>query len=389
MLDPPFCHILDPLARHSGSRSYASRMDFASSKRSTLGVEWELALIDPSTGDIAPHAKELLAAIDDPRFDKEFLRGMIELITGVHETTDAAVDELRGMRDRAVDEADRMGLALVGTGTHPTSRWRQQEQADDPRYRRVVEKAGDWGRRLIIFGVHNHVGVEDRAKAVPLLRTMLDKLPLILALSASSPFWQGVDTGFASHRTMLFQQLPTGGLPPMLVDWPEYERTLEDMLRAGVIDELGELRWDVRPSPEIGTIEVRVADGAPSIDDLAAVTALTHCLIEEASRDLDEGKAQLHLPYWLVKENKWRAARDGLEATVIVDEQGTLQRASDAIAEAADRLAPIAADLGATRSLGAVERVLASGGWPARQRAAFERGGLAAVMAELAEAMRA
>lgn len=364
-------------------------MDFAASRRSTLGIEWELALVDPQSGEIVPRAKELLTAIDDPRFDKEFLAGMIELITGVHDTTDAAVDELRGMRDTAVAAAERLGVAIVGTGTHPTSRWREQEQADDPRYRRVVQKAGDWGRRLIIFGVHNHIGVEHRDKAVPLLRTMLDRLPLILALSASSPFWQGLDTGFASHRTMLFQQLPTGGLPPMLVDWAEYERTLEDMLVAGVIDELGELRWDVRPSPSIGTIEVRVADGAPSVDDLGAVTALTHCLVEEASRALDAGQPQHHLPYWLVRENKWRAARDGLDATVIVDERGTLQGAREAIAEAADRLAPIARDLGASRSLDLVERVLEGGGSAARQRAAFDRGGHPAVLAELIEAMRA
>ena len=204
-------------------------MEFAESARSTLGVEWELAVVDPATGEMVPRAKELLEAIGDPRFDKEFLTSMVELITGVHETTDDAIDELRRMRDTAVDAADRLGVALVGAGTHPTSRWRDQQQADDPRYRRVIEKAGDWGRRLIIFGVHNHVGIEDRAKVVPLLRSMLDRLPLILALSASSPFWQGLDTGFASHRTMLFQQLPTGGLPPMLDDWDEYERTLDDM----------------------------------------------------------------------------------------------------------------------------------------------------------------
>lgn len=364
-------------------------MDFAASRRSTLGIEWELALVDPQSGEIVPRAKDLLSAIDDPRFDKEFLAGMIELITGVHGTTDEAIDELKAMRDTAVAAAERLGVAIVGTGTHPTSRWREQEQADDDRYRRVVQKAGDWGRRLIIFGVHNHVGIEHRDKAVPLLRSMLDRLPLILGLSASSPFWQGLDTGFASHRTMLFQQLPTGGLPPMLVDWQEYERTLADMLRAGVIDELGELRWDVRPSPSIGTLEVRIADGAPSIDNLAAVTALTHCLVEEASRALDAGEPQQHLPSWLVRENKWRAARDGLDATAIVDEQGTLQTVRDALGEAVERLAPVAADLGATRSLEAVTRVVEGGGSAARQRAAFERGGHPAVLAELIEAMRA
>lgn len=364
-------------------------MEFAASARSTLGVEWELALIDPSTGEIVPRAKELLAAIDDPRFDKEFLTGMIELITGVHATTDDAIDELKRMRDTACDVAARLDVALVGTGTHPTSRWREQAQGDDPRYRRVIEKAGEWGRRLIIFGVHNHVGVEDRDKVVPLLRTMLDRLPLILALSASSPYWQGLDTGFASHRTMLFQQLPTGGLPPMLVSWGEYERTLADMLTAGVIDELGELRWDIRPSPAIGTLEVRIADGAPSIDDLAAVTALTHCLIEEASRALDDGATLHHLPSWLVRENKWRAARDGLGATAIVDEQGTLQSVRDALGETVERLAPVAADLGAARSLAAVGRVVERGGSAAQQRAAFARGGHKAVLAELIDAMRA
>lgn len=364
-------------------------MKFASSPRSSLGVEWELAVVDPVSGAIVPRAKELLAAIDDKRFDKEFLAGMIELITGVHTSTDDAVDELRAMRDKACDAADRLGVALMGTGTHPTSKWREQSRGEDPRYERVVQKAGEWGRRLVIFGVHNHVGIEDRDKVVPLMRTMLDQLPLVLALSASSPYWQGLDTGFASHRTMLFQQLPTGGLPPMLFDWGEYERTLEDMLTAGVIDDIGEVRWDVRPSPAIGTLEMRVADGAPSIDDLAGVTALIHCLMEEGSRALDAGEPQRHLPSWLVRENKWRAARDGLDATVIVDEQGTLQSVRDAIGEAIERLAPIALDLGATRSLAATARVLERGGAAAQQRAAYARGGHDAVLAEMLEAMRA
>jgi carboxylate-amine ligase len=364
-------------------------MEFAPSARSTLGVEWELAVVDPATGEMVPRAEELLRAIGDRRFDHEFLTSMIELITGVHDTTDDAVDELRRMRDTAVEAAGRIGAALVGTGTHPTSQWRDQRQGDDPRYRRVIEKAGDWGRRLVIFGVHNHVGVEQRDKVVPLLRTMLDRLPLILALSASSPFWQGADTGYASHRTMLFQQLPTGGLPPMLEDWAEYERTLADMLRAGVIDDLAELRWDVRPSPTLGTLEVRIADGAPSIDDLAAVTALTHCLVEEASRALDAGHEPAHLPSWLVRENKLRSARDGLDATAIVDADGTLQPVRDALGDAVERLAPIAADLGATRSLAAVTRVVARGGSAALQRAAFARGGHRAVLDELLEQLRA
>ncbi|TXQ08288.1 carboxylate--amine ligase, partial [Escherichia coli] len=170
------------------------------------------------------------------------------------------------------------------------------------------------------------------------------------------------------HRTMLFQQLPTGGLPPMLGSWGEYERTLQDMLRAGVIDDLAELRRDVRPSPLLGTLAVRIADGAPSIDDLAAVTALIHCLVEEGSRALDAGEEPAHLPSWLVRENKLRAARDGLDATVIVDADGTLQPVREALGEAVERLAPIAADLGAARSLATVTRVLERGGSAALQR---------------------
>lgn len=364
-------------------------MEFAPSARSTLGVEWELAIVDPGSGSMVPRAKELLADLGDPRFDKEFLRAMIELITGVHRTTDAALDELRAMRDLACAAADRAGLALIGAGTHPDAPWAEQEQGDDPRYARVIAKAGDWGRRLVIFGVHTHIGVEDRHKAIPLQRAALDRLGLLLALSASSPFWQGDDTGFASHRTLLFRQLPTGGLPPVLRDWDEYARAIDDMLAGAVIEDHGELRWDVRPSPSLGTLEVRIADGAPSLDDLAGVSALTHCLLEEASRELDERGSLQHLPIWFVTENKWRAARDGLDAMLIVDADGTQQRAVDAIAEAVERLAPIARDLGAERSLGTVPRILASGGSAARQRRAFEAGGMPAVLDHLRESLRA
>lgn len=362
---------------------YSERMDFASSPRSTLGIEWEVALVDPDTRELVAGADPIISALDDPRIDHEFLENTIELISGVHTSTDAAIDEMRSLRDAVLLATESRGLGVIGSGTHPFSRWREQAAQPAERYQRMIKEQGSWGQRLVIFGLHNHIGVEDRRKVIPLLAAVLDHLPLILALSASSPFWQGADTQYASHRSMLFQQISTGGIPPELRDWDEYALVIDGMLSTGVVREVNELRWDVRPAPNWGTLEVRIADGAPSLEHVAGVTALTHCLVEEASRALDAEGEPHHVPRWLVRENKWRAARYGLDAEVVVSPGEAPRPARVLIDEAIDRLRPIAHDLGAEDSLDAAARVLANGGSAAQQRERFALGGCPAIVDDL------
>ena len=172
---------------------------------------------------------------------------------------------------------------------------------------------------MLIWGVHVHVGVR-REHAMPIVSALLKWYPHLQALSASSPIWAGTDTGYASNRAMMFQQLPTAGLPFQFETWTDFEAYAEDLLTTGVIEEIDEIRWDVRPAPQLGTVEVRVCDGVSTLTEMRALVALTHCLVVDLSDRLERGEKLPTMPPWHVQENKWRAARYGLDAWIILDE---------------------------------------------------------------------
>jgi len=224
---------------------------------------------------------------------------------------------------------------------------------------------------MVIFGVHVHVGLASADKAMPIVTSMLTWFPHLQALSASSPFWEGRDTDYASNRALLSQQLPTAGLPFHFWQWSEYEGYVEDLTRTGVIDGPADIRWDVRPSPALGTVEVRVCDGVPSLTELAALTALTQCLVVDLDRRLDNGETLPMMPPWHVQENKWRAARYGLGAEIILDAAGRERLVTDDLDDLFERLTPVARRLECEDELRAVseyphleldvERVIADG----------------------------
>lgn len=365
-------------------------MEFAASERSTLGVEWELCLVDTTSRELTPAAHGLIKTADDPRVTGEFMQNTIELITGVHRTVGEAVAELDELKTTLIDLAAPLGIAPIGPGTHPFSEWRTQVVNPEERYRHVTDRSGDWGRQLAIWGVHTHVGVEHCDKVVPIMHGVLAHYPLIHAISGSSPFWLGADTSFSSHRTMVFQQLPTGGLPPEVESWSDIERVCRDYLQTGIVDVLNEIRWDVRPAAHFGTVEVRIADGATRLDDLAAVTALTHVIVEHTSRLIDEGRPSERLPSWFVRENKWRASRYGLETIIIENAMGDERLVTEVLADKLDEWAPIARDLGCEREFASIEALIARGSSADRQRAVAARhgGDLVAVVDALVEELR-
>lgn len=277
-------------------------MIFHPSDQSTIGVEREVALIDPETRELASRADEVLALLqeqhpqvleaapDRAHITGEFLNNTVELVTGICRTPAEAADQLTQATGVLKDITDQLGLAFFSTGTHPFSRALDQKVVDKDRYLRVLDRSQFWGRRQIIYGVHVHTGVTARDKALPVLNGLTNFYPHLLALSASSPFWEGEDTGFASQRAQIFQQLPTSGLPFTFERWEDYEDYLNDLVVTGVIDDPSENRWDVRPVPKYGTVEMRAYDGLASIRDITALTAFTQCLVEWFSRQLDAGK---------------------------------------------------------------------------------------------------
>ena len=351
------------------------QIPFHSSERASLGVEWELQLIDPQTRELTSGATEILADItpagldEHPKAKHELLQSTIEIITGVCTTVAEAKADLAGTLAEVVAAADRRGLSVMCAGSHPFTRWDTQQISPKERYAQLVERMQWLARRLHIFGVHVHVGVRSPEKIIPIVNALARYLPHFLALSASSPFWAGCDTGLASARTKVFEGMPTGGLPHQLADWAEFEEYMDTLIRAGAIESVREVWWDVRPHPDFGTVELRVCDGLPTLDEIGAVAALAQCLVEKFDGEIDRGYTLPTPAEWVVRENKWRAVRYGLDAEIVVDEQGTVRPVREAITDLVEELAPTAKRLGCEAELADVRRVLASGGSAQRQRA--------------------
>lgn len=358
------------------------RFEFVPGGKSTIGVEWELALVDADTLELAPRAQRVLDGVDDPKagpIRREYLTDMIELVTGVHHRVDEAMDELRGHL-RHLQNLAGADTRLLGAGAHPISKAAEQQHFDFWRYNVVADRNGYWGRQMAIFGTHIHVGIDHRDKALPITYGLARFSPYFIALTGSSPFWEGVDSGYASQRTMIFQQLPTNGLPYPMDGWDEFEHYATELEEAGMITAPNEIRWDVRPST-FGTVENRVLDSVPTFAELGAMTALTQCLAEYMSRELDDGRGIARLPMWFMKENKWRAARYGLDTDVITPRVGQKVRPMrDGIEDWLNRLEPIAAELRCADELGFIAELLEHGPSYLRQRAA---GGPSAALRQL------
>ncbi|PJJ63624.1 glutamate--cysteine ligase [Compostimonas suwonensis] len=371
-------------------------IEFAQSERSTVGIEWEIALVDRASGDLVSVADEVLDALADddgtrhPRITNELLLNTVELVSDVHTEVGGAVADLLGQIDEVRTITDPLDVELMCAGTHPFGQWFDQKITDKERYHKLIDRTQWWGRNMMIWGIHVHVGIEERDKALPLLGGLLNYYPHLQALSASSPYWGGVNTGYASNRALMFQQLPTAGLPWQFGTWANYEEYVHDMMTTGVIDDYTEVRWDIRPSPQWGTVEMRACDGLSTPQEVGAVAALIQCLVEHMSTDLDDGREVPTMQPWFVRENKWRAARYGLDAEIILDAAGHERLVTEHIGELLDVLAPTARRLGCEKELGQVELILAQGASYQRQlRVAEQNGGsLQAVVSSLTHELR-
>ena len=292
---------------------------------------------------------------------------------------------------RVVPVADEMGVDLYGGGTHPFASWTRQQLTEGHRYEELINRTQWWGRQMLIWGVHVHVGLPAQERVMPVLSALLNHYPHLLALSASSPIWAGVDTGYASNRALMFQQLPTAGLPFQFQRWAEFEAFASDQLVTGVIDELSEIRWDLRPSIRNGTLENRVCDGVSDLDDLASLVALMHCLVVDLDTRAAAGETLPTMPPWHVQENKWRAARYGLDAIVVLDADCHERLVTDDLAELLVRLGPVAERLGCAAELAGVADITRRGASYQRQRAVAERtgGDLVAVVDSVVAELRA
>ncbi|WPF65888.1 MULTISPECIES: glutamate--cysteine ligase [unclassified Corynebacterium] len=349
---------------------------FERSPRPTLGVEWEVALIDPATYDLAHKAAEVIEIVErehpEVHLEREFLQNTVELVTGVCDTVPQAVAELAHDLHAVRDAAAQLGLRVWSSGSHPFSDFRENPVSVKGSYNEIIERTQYWGSQMLIWGIHVHVGISHEDRVWPIINAIMTKYPHLLALTASSPGWDGVDTGYASNRTMLYQQLPTAGMPYQFGSWREWEGYMHDQGISGVINHTGSMHFDVRPAPKWGTIEVRISDATSNLRELSAVVALTHCLVVHYDRMYERGEELPTLQPWHVAENKWRAARYGLDALVITSRQTDEAWVRDELRALVTELMPLAEELGCAEELALVEGILDRGAGYARQRALYQ-----------------
>ena len=319
------------------------RIFFNSSPNPTLGVEVELQILDNETFELASGAGEILSEFQDSLHVKEeLLDSIIEINTGICKNVSEVVADLTEYIQMASIVADSKGYSLASIATHPFSKWKEQSVTQSERYLHFLERMQWPLRRLLITGVHVHVGVESGEKAIAISNGLTRYIPMMIGLSANSPFFGGERTGLASTRTKIFEGLPTAGLPPLLKNYSEFQKFMRILQKAKSIDSIREVWWDIRPHPGFGTVEIRVFDSVPSIPEMANLAALTQCLVVALSEHYDDGSQLPLMDSWVLRENKWRATRYGLDADLIIDEMGHQQSLKSFILDTLDKLMPIA-----------------------------------------------
>lgn len=353
--------------------------NFARSPEPTLGVEWEVALVDPVTWDLVPRGAELIdvvrASHPSVHLEKEFLQNTVELVTGVCRTVPEAMGDLRASLSAVREAADSMDVRLWASGGHPFTDFRKNPVSAKESYSEIINRTQYWGQQMLLWGTHVHVGISHEERVWPIINALMTKYPHLLAISACSPGWEGLDTGYASNRTMLYQQLPTAGMPYQFENWEQWQSYMRDQAISGVINHTGSMHFDVRPASKWGTVEVRISDAASNLRELSAIVALTHCLVVHYDRMIDAGEKLPTLQPWHVAENKWRGARYGMDALVITSRETDERWIKDELVDLLVELAPLSEELGCARELQLVQEIIDSGAGYERQRRLYEETG--------------
>ena len=331
-----------------------SKIDFHHNDRPTVGIELELGLVDAKTMALSSSYGLLNARLiseghqdaEATQYKPELMQCVLEINTEVCETIGDADRDLTEKLGIVQSAADALGLRLWWGATHPFSQWTEQRITPDERYLQLVSLLQEMARRLVTFGLHVHVGVDTGDKAVMICDRIMRHLPTLLALSVSSPFWEGRITGLQSHRSKIMEGLPTAGLPTLMRNWSEYVWLVNHMIDTGFINTIREIWWDVRPHHNFGTVEVRICDMPGNLQDTLAIAAFIQCLVKALSDEIDQGTYQHDSHPMMVQQNKWRAARFGNRA-ILVDTY-TYQTApvAEVVDSMVEKLRPMAINLG-------------------------------------------
>src|SRR5437899_3205391 len=346
---------------------------FGQSEPYTLGVEEEYMLLDGESFDLVQHIDTVLAAISghelETHINPELMQSVLEIATPVCRTAGDVDRELRRLRAYVAGIASEDNLRVGSAGTHPFSLFERQRITARDRYRHLVDQMQYIARRELIFGLHIHVAVDDPEKAIHVVNGLLAHLSQFLALSASSPFWRGEPTGLASSRQMVFAAFPRSGPPPRFRDYNEYAEVVGQLEKTGCIADYTHIWWDIRLHPRFGTVEIRVCDAVTRVEDAVALAAYCQCLVKLYSERHAVGAEIPSYHRTLTTENKWLAARYGLEAPVMDLATGRRNRVpvSQLIRRTLTELEPHARELGCERELQGIAQLLRKGHGPDRQ----------------------
>jgi len=365
---------------------------FGSSDPFTLGVEEEYMLLDSETFDLVQHIDTVLAAVSghelEPRINAELMQSVLEVATPVCRTPADVAEQLRALRTYVSDIARERGMRVGSAGTHPFSLFERQRITAKDRYRAMVDRMQYIARRELIFGLHVHVAVDDPEKAIQVVNGLIAHLAEFVALSASSPFWRGESTGLHSSRHMVYAALPRSGPPPRFENYAAYAEVVGQLERTGCIADYTHIWWDIRLHPRLGTIEIRICDAVTQLEDVIAITALCQALVKHYSERYDAGEEIASYHRILTTENKWLAARYGIEAPVMDLLTGRRNRVPVAqlVRRTLRLVEPHARELGSERELAGIEEILRRGNGADRQLRVFNANrDIVEVVREIAE----
>jgi glutamate---cysteine ligase / carboxylate-amine ligase len=387
--------LIPPEITGSRSEPAASVLDhrFGEGDPFTLGVEEEYQLLHGETFDLVQHIESVLAAIEGhelaSQINPELMQSVLEIATPVCRRSCDVMTELAKLRSYVCSLARETGMRVGSAGTHPFSLFERQRITAKDRYRQLVDQLQYVARRELIFGMHVHVAVDDPDKAIQVVNGMLPQLAPLLALSASSPFWRGEPTGLASSRQMVFSAFPRSGPPPRFRDFADYAEVVGQLERTGCIADYTHIWWDIRPHPKWGTVEVRICDAVTRIEDAAAIAAYCQAFVKLLSERYDAGEEIPSYHRILTSENKWLAARYGLEAPVMDLETGRRNRipVAQLVRRTLREIEPHARELGSERELEGIRDILGRGNSADRQLRVFNANrDIVEVVSEIADA---
>jgi len=341
----------------------------------TIGIEEEYLLVDKVTRDVASDPPEALFKACQSQIKglvaHEFLKAQIEVNTEVCATiTDARIN-LKQMRTIVTEVADEYGLAPIAASTHPFSRWQEQSPTKRKRYKVIAQDLQTVVRRLMICGMHVHIGIDNDELRLDLMNQVTYFLPHLLAFSTSSPFWQGEDTGLKSYRLSVFDEMPRTGLPNAFDSWPEYQRHVDALVQAGLIEDATKLWWDIRPSHRYPTLEMRITDVCTRLDDAIAVAALYLCVLRMLYRLKKNNQRWRQYAPMLIEENRWRAQRYGLDEGLVDFGRGEVVPCSELLEEIIDLVREDADALGCVKEIEHLRTIMKNGTSGHRQLATY------------------